>query len=248
MAAATKAAAFVALLRLFYVAFGSERWTWAPMLWIIAILTMLVGAVLAIAQSDVKRMLAYSSVAHTGFLLTGVIGLQSAGELAADQITSLQAVLFYLVTYGFATLGAFAVVGLVRDAGGEATHLSRWAGLGKASPITAGVFALFLLGMAGIPLTSGFVGKWAVFAAALSAGAWPVVAAAIGASAIAAFFYVRVILLMYFSDPVGDGPTVTKPSLGTSGVIAAGALVTLVLGVVPGPVLDLAARAGEFIR
>jgi len=248
MAAATKAAAFVALLRLFYVAFGSERWTWAPMLWVIAILTMLVGAVLAIAQSDVKRMLAYSSVAHTGFLLTGVIGLQSAGELAADQITSLQAVLFYLVTYGFATLGAFAVVGLVRDAGGEATHLSRWAGLGKASPITAGVFALFLLGMAGIPLTSGFVGKWAVFAAALSAGAWPVVAAAIGASAIAAFFYVRVILLMYFSDPVGDGPTVTRPSLGTSGVIAAGALVTLVLGVVPGPVLDLAARAGEFIR
>ncbi len=248
MAAATKAAAFCAMLRLFYVAFGSERWTWQPMLWVIAILTMLVGAVLAIAQSDIKRMLAYSSVAHTGFLLTGVIGLQSTADLSEGQISSLQAVLFYLVTYGFATLGAFAVVGLVRDAGGEATHLSRWAGLGKVSPLTAGVFTLFLLAMAGLPLTSGFVGKWAVFAAALSAGAWPVVVAAIGASIVAAFFYVRVILLMYFSDPVGDGPSVTKPSLGTSGVIAVGALVTLVLGVVPGPVLDLAARAGEFIR
>ncbi len=248
MAAATKAAAFGALLRLFYVAFGNERWTWQPMLWVIAILTMLVGVVLAIAQSDIKRMLAYSSVAHTGFLLTGVIGLQNAGQLAEGQITSLQAVLFYLVTYGFSTLGAFAIVSLVRDASGEASHLSRWAGLGKESPLVAGTFALFLLAMAGIPLTSGFIGKWAVFAAALSAGAWPVVAAAIGASVIAAFFYVRVILLMYFSEPVGDGPSVTKPSLMTSGVIAVGAIVTVVLGIVPGPVLDLAARAGEFIR
>ncbi|MGL5827261.1 MAG: NADH-quinone oxidoreductase subunit NuoN [Nocardioides sp.] len=248
MAAATKTAAFGALLRLFYVAFGSERWTWQPMMWVIAILTMVVGAVLAIVQSDIKRMLAYSSVAHTGFLLTGVIGLQSSGELAAGQVTSLQAVLFYLASYGFATLGAFAVVGLVRDAGGEASHLSRWAGLGKESPVVAGVFALFLLGMAGIPLTSGFVGKWAVFAAALSAGAWPVVIAAVGASIVAAFFYVRVIRMMYFAAPVGDGPTVTKPSWGTSGVIALGAVVTVVLGVVPGPVLDLAAHAGEFIR
>ncbi len=248
MAAATKAAAFGALLRLFYVAFGSERWTWQPMLWVIAILTMLVGAVLAIAQSDIKRMLAYSSVAHTGFLLVGLIGLQSTGELADGEITSMQAVLFYLVTYGFATLGAFAVVSLVRDSGGETTHLSRWAGLGKEAPIVAALFTLFLLAMAGIPLTSGFVGKWAVFAVALSAGAWPVVAVAIGASVIAAFFYVRVILLMYFSAPVGDGPTVTKPSLMTAGVIAVGAAVTFILGVVPGPVLDLAARAGEFIR
>ena len=98
------------------------------MMWIIAILTMVVGAVLAIAQTDVKRMLAYSSVAHTGFLLTGVLGVQSVTDLADGQITSLQAVLFYLVTYGFATIGAFAVVTLVRDAGGEQTHLARWAG------------------------------------------------------------------------------------------------------------------------
>ena len=248
MAAATKVAAFGALMRLFYVAFGSDRWSWQPMFWVVAILTMVVGSVVAIAQSDIKRMLAYSSIAHTGFLLTGVLGVQAGTDLAIGQITSLQAVLFYLVTYGFATLGAFAVVTLVRDSGGEQTHLARWAGLGKESPMVAGVFAFFLLAMAGIPLTSGFVGKWAVFAVALSAGAWPVVVAAILCSVVAAFFYVRVIVLMFFTEPGTEPPSVTHPSVLTATVIAVGAAATLALGVIPGPVLDLAARAGEFIR
>jgi NADH-quinone oxidoreductase subunit N len=248
MAAGTKVAAFGAMLRLFYVAFGSDRWSWQPMMWVIAILTMVVGSVLAIAQTDVKRLLAYSSVAHTGFLLTGVLGVQSASQLTSGQLTSLQAVLFYLVTYGFATMGAFAVVTLVRDAAGEQTHISRWAGLGKESPLVAGVFAFFLLAMAGIPLTSGFIGKWAVFSVALSAGAWPVVIAAVLMSAVAAFFYVRVIMVMYFREPEGEGPRVTHPSVLTATTIAIGAAVTLILGVVPGPVLDLAGRAGEFIR
>jgi NADH-quinone oxidoreductase subunit N len=248
MAAATKVAAFGALMRLYFVAFGSERWTWQPMLWVVAILTMVVGAILAITQSDVKRMLAYSSVAHTGFLLTGVIGARAATDLAEGQISALQSVLFYLVTYGFVTLGAFAVVTLVRDAGGEANHLSRWAGLGKESPIVAGIFALFLLSMAGIPLTAGFTGKWAVFASAMSAGAWPVVVAAVLTSVVAAFFYVRVIVLMYFADPVGEGPSVTMPSVLTATTIAVGVGATLLLGVLPGPVLDLAAHAGEFVR
>ena len=146
MSAATKAAAFGAILRLFYVAFGSDRWNWQPMMWVVAILTMVVGAVMAVTQRDVKRMLAYSAIAHTGFLLTGVLGLQSADELSEGQLTSLQAVLFYLVTYGLSALGAFAVVSLVRDAAGEQSALSRWAGLGKHSPLVAGVFALFLLG------------------------------------------------------------------------------------------------------
>ena len=248
MAAATKVAAFGALMRLYYVAFGSERWTWQPMLWVIAILTMMVGTLLAMAQTDIKRMLAYSSVAHTGFLLTGVLGIQSATDMADGQLGALQAVLFYLVTYGFMTLGAFAIVSMVRDASGEATHLSRWAGLGKESPIVAGIFAFFLLSMAGIPLTAGFAGKWAVFAAAMSAGAWPVVVVAVLASAGAAFFYVRVIVLMYFSAPVGLGPSVTVPSVLTAVTIAMGVASTLILGIVPGPVLDLAAHAGEFIR
>jgi NADH-quinone oxidoreductase subunit N len=248
MAAGTKVAAFGAAMRLFYVAFGADRWSWQPMLWIIAILTMFVGAVLAITQSDVKRLLAYSSVAHTGFILTGVLGVQAAGNLADGELTATQAVLFYLTTYGFATLGAFAVVSLVRDSGGEATQLSRWAGLGKESPIIAGVFAFFLLAMAGIPLTSGFVGKIAVFSVALAAVAWPVVVAAVLASIIAAFLYVRVIKAMYFDEPVGDGPTVAYPSVLTATAIALGAAVTLMLGIVPGPLMDLAASAGEFIR
>ena len=248
MAAGTKVAAFGALLRLLYVAFGAEQWNWQPMLWAIAILTMAAGAVLAIAQTDVKRMLAYSSIAHTGFLLTGVLGLQTSGVLAEGQLTSLQAVLFYLVTYGFAMIGAFALVSVVRDAGGEATGFARWAGLGKRSPLVAGAFAFFLLAMAGIPLTSGFIGKWAVFTVAAAAGAWPVVVAAVLFSVVAAFFYVRVIVLMYFSTPVGNGPAVTRPSVLTAGGIGFGVAVTLLLGVVPGPMLDLAATAGDFIR
>jgi NADH-quinone oxidoreductase subunit N len=248
MSAATKIAAFGAILRLFYVAFGAERWSWQPMMWVVAILTMVVGATLAVVQSDMKRMLAYSSVAHTGFLLTGVLGVQAASELSDGQLTSLQAVLFYLVTYGFSILGAFAVVTLVRDAGGEQTHLSHWAGLGKESPLVAGVFAFFLLAMAGIPLTSGFVGKWAVFEVALSAGAWPVVIAAVLCSIVAVFFYVRVIVLMFFYEPVSEAPNVSTPSVLTATTIAVGAAATLALGVVPGPVLDLAANAGQFIR
>jgi len=252
MAAGTKIAAFGAILRLFYVAFGSDRWTWQPMFWVIAILTMVVGAVLAVVQTDMKRMLAYSSVAHTGFLLVGVLGVQQASELSDGQVTSLQAVLFYLATYGFAIVGSFALVTLVRDSNGEASQFSRWAGIGRRSPLVGGLFAFFLLSMAGIPLTAGFVGKWAVFTVALSAGAWPVVIAAILCSIVAVFFYVRVIVLMFFLDGDVDGPgevaSVTRPSILTSGTILVGVVATLVLGIVPGPVLTLAANAGQFVR
>ena len=248
MAAGTKIAAFGALLRLFYVAFGADRWNWQPMMWIIAILTMLVGAAIAIVQTDVKRMLAYSSIAHTGFLLTGVLGVQSVAELSEGEVTSLQAVLFYLTTYGFATIGAFAVVTLVRDSGGEANTIDRWTGLGRRSPLVAGIFAFFLLSLAGIPLTAGFVGKWAVFTVALSAGAWPVVLTAIVSSIIAVYFYVRYIRLMFFVEPQGEVASVTSPSVLTSVTILVGVVGTVVLGIVPGPVLDLAAHAGQFIR
>ena len=250
MSAGTKVAAFGATLRLFYVAFGADRWDWQPMLWVVAILTMLVGSIVAIVQTDVKRMLAYSAIAHTGFLLTGVLGLQATAELADNQITSLQAVLFYLTTYGVASLGAFALVTVVRDANGEASSFVRWTGLGKRSPLVAGLFAFFLLSMAGIPLTAGFVGKWAVFTVAMAAGAWPVVLVAIGSSIIAVYFYVRLIRVMFFTDPeagvdVGD---VTTASPLTGLTIALCAAATLFLGVVPGPVLDLVVQAGDFIR
>jgi NADH-quinone oxidoreductase subunit N len=239
MAAATKVAAFGALLRVFYVALGGVRWDWRPVMWGVAILTMVVGAVIAVTQTDVKRMLAYSSVAHAGFILTGVIATSQAG---------LSATLFYLAAYGFTTVGAFAVVTLVRDSGGEATHLSHWAGLGRRSPVVATVFALFLLAFAGIPLTSGFTGKFAVFRAAADGGAVPLVIVGVLSSAIAAFFYVRVIVLMFFSRPAADGPTVAVPSVLTTAAITFGVAITLVLGVLPQPVLDLADKAALFVR
>jgi NADH-quinone oxidoreductase subunit N len=248
MAASTKVAAFGALLRLFYVAFGANRTEWMPMIWIVAILTMVVGSVLALTQTDIKRLLAYSSIAHAGFILTGFLGIRSLNDVAGGSLTGVSAVLFYLTTYAFTTMAAFALVTVVRDGGGEATHLSRWQGLGKESPLVAGLFAFLLLAMAGIPLTSGFTGKWAVFAAALSAGAWPVVIVAVLASAVAAYFYVKVIVLMFFAEPVGEGPSVTSPSVLTGSVIAIGVAATLVLGVVPGALIDLLGRVGVFIR
>jgi NADH-quinone oxidoreductase subunit N len=239
MAACTKVAAFGALLRVFYVGFGTSQWDWRPMMWGVAILTMVLGAILAVTQTDVKRMLAYSSVAHTGFILVGLIALNKDG---------LSGTLFYLLTYGFTTLASFAVVGLVRDSSGEATHLSQWAGLAKRSPVVAGVFTFLLLALAGIPLTSGFMAKFAVFKAAQEGGATALVVVGVVASAITAFFYARVILLMYFQQPTADGPTIAVPSAFTAVAIALGLAVTAVLGVLPQPILDLADKAALFVR
>ena len=236
MASCTVVSAFGALLRVFYVAFGRLTWDWRPAFWVVATLTMLVGAVVAITQTDVKRLLAYSSIAHAGFILTAVIATSVAG---------LSSSLFYLASYGFTTVGAFAVITLVRDAGGEAGHLSRWAGLGRRSPVVAGIFALFLLAFAGIPLTSGFTGKFAVFQAAIAAGETPLVIVGVVSSAIAAFFYVRVIVLMFFSDPIPDGPEVVVPSVFTGTAVGLGVVATLVLGIVPQPLLSLAGHAAN---
>jgi proton-translocating NADH-quinone oxidoreductase chain N len=240
MASCTVVAAAGGILRVFYVGLETLRWDWRPMMWGVAILTMLVGAIVAITQTDVKRMLAYSSIAHGGFLLTGIVATSRAG---------LSGTLFYLVAYGFTTVGAFAVITMVRDAGGEAGHLSRWAGLGKRQPALAGTFAFFLLALAGIPLTSGFTGKFAVFQAAIAGGALPLVIVGVVSSAIAAFFYVRVIVLMFFSDPAADGPAVVFSPTTTTAVVV-GALATVVLGVVPGPALHLASSAASqlFVR
>ncbi|QNG36170.1 NADH-quinone oxidoreductase subunit NuoN [Geodermatophilaceae bacterium NBWT11] len=241
MASCTKVAAFGAILRLLYVAFGTADWTWRPLVYGIAIVSMVVGAVLGLTQTDVKRMLAYSSIAHAGFLLTGVIGLGGGTG------SGLAATLFYLLAYGLTTLGAFAVVTLVRDGDGEATHLSQWAGLARRSPLTAAIMAFLLLALAGIPLTSGFTGKFAVFRAAIEVGAWPLAVVALVTSAIAAFFYLRLLVLMYFSEPAVDGPTVGVPGLPTTIVLAVTVAATLVLGVVPGSVLDLAESAATLV-
>nr|WP_155073690.1 NADH-quinone oxidoreductase subunit NuoN [Streptomyces taklimakanensis] len=239
MAAATKVAAFGALLRLLYVVLPGLTWDWRPVLWGVAIASMVAGAVVAVTQTDVKRLLAYSSIAHAGFILAGVIAATPSG---------ISSVLFYLAAYSFVTLGSFAVVTLVRDAGGEATHLSGWAGLGRRAPLVAAVFAVFLLAFAGIPLTSGFAGKFAVFKAAAEGGAGALVVVGVIASAVAAFFYIRVIVLMFFSEPKAEGPSVAVPSPLTTTAIAIGVAVTVVLGVAPQYFLDLASQAGVFAR
>jgi NADH-quinone oxidoreductase subunit N len=242
MAACTKVAAFGGLLRVLYAAFDRTEWDITPVLGMIAILTMLVGAILAVTQTDIKRLLAYSSIANAGYLLVGVLAFGKEG-LANS--------MFYLVAYGFAVLAAFGVVTLVRDEDGEATHLSRWAGLGKRSPLVAGVFTFLLLAFAGIPLTSGFVSKFGVFSAALGVqGGWQIamVVAGVVTSMIIAFPYLRVVVMMWLSDPAEQSPTVAIPGAFTSAALMVGVAATLLLGVFPAPLLDLAAKASEFIR
>jgi len=239
MAAGTKVAAFGALLRVLFVSFGPLQWDWRPAVWVAAILTMVVGAVVAVTQTDVKRMLAYSSVAHAGFILTGV---------AAANVEGLRGVMFYLLAYGFTVIGSFGIVTLVRDQHGEATHLSQWQGLGKRSPVVAGAFATFLFALAGIPLTSGFIAKLTVFEAAVEGRATALVVVGVVSSAIAAFFYARVVVLMFFQEPAPDGPVVVVPSGLTAAALGLSLAVTVLLGVLPGQVLRLADEASLFIR
>ena len=158
MAACTKVAAFGAILRVLYVGFSTTASDWRPIVWAVAIASMVVGAVFGLTQTDVKRILAYSSIAHAGFILVGVV--------VAHRQDGISSVLFYLLTYGFTTLAAFGLLMLVRDADGEATHLSQWSGLARKSPVVAIVMTILLMSMAGIPLTSGFTGKFFVFRAA----------------------------------------------------------------------------------
>ncbi|MBY8871892.1 NADH-quinone oxidoreductase subunit NuoN [Micromonospora sp. PLK6-60] len=239
MAACTKVAAFGALLRVFHVAFGGAAWDFTPVIGAVAVLTMLVGAVLAVTQTDIKRLLAYSSIANAGYLLVGVLAPSKDG---------LSGTMFYLVAYGFSVLAAFAVVTLVRDADGEATHLSRWAGLGRRSPFFAGIFTFILLAFAGIPLTSGFTSKFAIFAPALDANqAWLVVAGVL-TSMVLAFPYLRVVVMMWLSEPGESTPTVAVPGGLTAAALMIGVAATLVLGVAPAPLLDLASGAAEFVR
>jgi NADH-quinone oxidoreductase subunit N len=251
MAACTKIAAIGALMRVFYVGLGADRWDWQPLMAIVAVATMAVGSVLAITQTDVKRMLAYSSIAHAGFILTAFVGAsQAVTGSEPGALTSVSSVLFYLVAYGAATVGAFALVTMVRDATGEATLLSSWIGLGKRSPLAAVTFSLFMLSFAGIPLTSGFIGKWAVFAAAWSGGAEWLVVVAVVISVVAAYFYIRVIVLMFFSEPteVASTTEVARPGWTTLAVVGVGAVATVAFGIFPGPLLDLAQQASELIR
>ena len=246
MAAATKAAAVAALARLSYLVLFKFAWDFNWVFWTVAIASMVFGSVLAIVQTDVKRMLAYSSVAHAGFILVAFAGFSPS---------ALSALPFYLATYGIASIGAFAVITQVREltpdgaAAGEATRLGQWAGLGKRHPLLAGLMSLFLISFAGIPLTAGFVGKFVVFRSAIEAGAWPLVLVAVVASAAAAFFYIRLAVLMFFTDAPEEITTrveVRATGIGRGVAIVAGVIV-LVLGVLPSGALNLADDAGVLL-
>ena len=239
MAAATKAAAFGATLRIFYLGLDSAQTSWKPIIAVIAVLTMIVGSIAAISQRDMKRMLAFSSIAHAGFILTAVVSLNQ---------NALSATLFYLVAYGVATIGAFGVITLVRDSAGEVSDVNRWVGLGKKSPLVAAVFSLFLLSFAGIPLTSGFVGKFSIFSAAYESGNIYLVVAGVLSSAIAVFFYLRVILMLFFADSTNDSVLVVIPSILTRISISICALITIVLGIAPSILFDIAQDFAYFLR
>ncbi len=200
---------------------------------------MVVGSVIALAQSDFKRMLAYSSIANGGFILVG---------FSATNRPAIAAVLIYLIAYSFATVGAFALITLIREQAGESSSLIRWKGLGKKSPLVAGLMSLFMLSFVGIPLTSGFTAKFSVFTAAVTGGATPLVLIGVIASVIAAVFYIRVIILMFFSEPIPDGPFVVVPSIFTTIAITSSALVTILLGLFPQVIIDLVSSASVFLR
>jgi NADH-quinone oxidoreductase subunit N len=238
MGAATKTAAFLALIRVLDVAFQPLTWDWTPVIWVLAAVSIVVGSVLAIAQTDVKRMLAYSSIAHAGFILTGLTAANQDG---------IQAAMFYLVAYAAMVLGAFGVVMLVSSRGEERTSLSAYMGLARRSPVLAGLMTLFLLSLAGIPPTAGFMAKVSVFGAAIRAGHWSLVLIGVLSSVAAAFFYLRVIVLMYMQEPAAQAAGAPEADAGPGWLAGAGlvapALLTLAIGVFPQLVLGLLEKA-----
>jgi NADH-quinone oxidoreductase subunit N len=239
MAACTKVAAFGAILRIFYVGLSGVYAEWRPIITTIAVITMVFGSVVAIAQRDIKRMLAYSSIAHAGFLLSGILALNKDG-LAAS--------LFYLFAYGVATIAAFGIISLIRDSAGEVTDLNQWVGLGKRSPLIASAFAFLLLTFAGIPLTGGFVGKFAIFSAAYQSGNIGLVVVGVLSSAIAAFFYIRVIIMMFFTDPGQDSVSVIIPTIRSRIAIGSAMAISVVLGLAPSFLLNSATTFANFIK
>jgi NADH-quinone oxidoreductase subunit N len=238
MAAATKAAGFAAILRLYLVAFPSLSAIWVPVLAVLAAITMLYGAYVAVVQHDLKRMLAYSSITHAGYTTIGVVALSDAG---------LSATLFYLLTYAVATVGAFGcIIALERRRRGEVT-LATIRGVGRTSPAVAGILAVCLLSLAGVPATAGFVGKVAVFEAGVNAGLTWLVVVGVVSSVIAAFFYLRIAGVMFLEDtPEGQPLPVTTTGVMT-GISVAGFLVVY-LGIQPQILLQLADSAAALVR
>jgi NADH-quinone oxidoreductase subunit N len=233
IATGSKAGAFAALIRVLMVALPGAQADWSALLWGVAALSMTLGNVVALAQSNLKRMLAYSSIAHVGYMLMGLVagGAPGAG-----------AILFYLLAYTFTTIGAFGVIALCARAGEEAVEVGDYAGLARRHPVLAATLALFLLSLIGIPPLAGFVAKFYLFGSAVRAGyIWLTVIAVLN-SAVAAYYYLRVIVYMYMREPEGASVAVA-PSLAGGLALAIALLGIVLLGVAPAPFADLAQAA-----
>ncbi|RMH74961.1 MAG: NADH-quinone oxidoreductase subunit N, partial [Actinomyces sp.] len=233
MGGAVKIAAFAALVRTFVVTFTVYSDDWRPAVYALAVATLVVGAVLAVVQGDVKRMLAYSSIVHAGFVLVAV---ESAGD------RGVAAALFYLATYAVLVLGSFGIITVVSGPGDRATRLADLDGLAARRPALALAFTVLLLAQAGVPLTSGFVAKFEVVTAAVDAHSYWLAGVAMVAAVVAAFVYLRILLSLYLGRPAADAPAIAVPGLAGA-VIAVAVAVTLVVGMVPGPLHDLATDA-----
>jgi NADH-quinone oxidoreductase subunit N len=236
LAVASKAAAIVAFLRILYQVMPDLSGSWQLLLWVSAVLTMAIGNIAALTQSNIKRMLAYSSIAHAGYLLVG---------LTAHNLLGAQGVLFYLLAYAFMNLGAFAVVQLIGRQGEEFVRIKDYAGVGYRYPFLGLSLSVFLISLAGIPLTAGFTGKLFLFAAAIEQEMYWLVVIALLASAIGIYYYLRVLVFMYMRDAEGETPSVELPVV-IRVVIVIMVLGTLYLGIFPGSVLNIASEAASF--
>ncbi len=238
LASAPKAAAFAILLRVFYVAFGAAQPIWFWAIWISAVLSMCVGNFAALAQTNVKRMLAYSSIAHAGYILVA---------FAASTEYGIAAVLFYLAAYSVMKIGAFTVVTHFGGQGERRLELSDYAGVAKKQPLVAACFTLFLLSLLGLPVTGGFLAKFYAFQASLDSRlVWLVIIAAIN-SVIGSYYYLRVILTMYFRDAEEEW-TPEPVAAGICAVLAITSFLTLYLGLFPTRVMAFALRSAASLR
>lgn len=235
MAAGVKAAAFLTMLRFYSLIIAQAHQQFLPFCWTVAILTMVVGTFFGLVQGNIKRMLAYSSIAHAGYILIAFV---------PDSMTTNAAVLFYLLGYAIPTIGAFGVIYLVRQSDNQSAptaedhRLQAWAGFGKTHPVLGTCMMIFLLSFAGIPLTAGFMGKFLVFSAGVEGGAIPLVIAAVISSALTAFYYFRLGKLMFLDDPY-PGTVVAPGAAITEVAVVICAVLTLLLGILPGPVMSV---------
>jgi NADH-quinone oxidoreductase subunit N len=237
-----KVGAFALILRLFVEALAPLKNQWEAVIVVLAALTMTLGNLVALTQNNVKRMLAYSSIAHTGYMLVGL------AAYAAGRIEGLQGLLFYGAAYSFMNLGAFAVVGALQRRAGVTSNLETFAGLGRREPLLGILMTLFLLSLTGIPPTAGFFAKAYVILAAVQAGGPLAVLAVIAVlnAAAAAFYYLRVVVYMFMREPQTDAPPLAHSRLLWGGLGVATAL-TIVLGLIPGPLLEIVGQAAKAI-